>query len=282
MKDTLFFLVSKLGWALFTPSHLLVILLLASFVVPAYEVTRAAMRAVIAILFAIMLVVPVGDWLLLPLEQCMADQSPPLHVDGIIVLGGAVSQQITEARNQPSFNGSVDRIITMMKLMKQYPDATIIYTGGSNAINLHSFQEAKIVRQLVLDLGLDDKNLLGENNARNTYENALYSQPVFARTPGQNWLLVTSAYHMPRAMALFEKAGEASDTHFFPYLTDFHTGGRFQPELIFDLASNLERVDTAAKEYVGLLVNKLLKHSDRFWPCHRQAQTVAGSIGQTP
>ena len=261
------FWAGKIAWALFAPSHLLIILLFAFMIIRMPLWLRSFLCTGIAAFLLAALLLPIGDWALVPLEQCEGKTQIPLKVDGVIVLGGALNEAVTVAVGDAEFNSAVDRLLSMLKLMKTYPQAQLIYSGGSGDMTVPGFKEADYVKKMIGEIGLDDSRVIAEDASRNTKDNVINTMPYFAKTPGQNWLIVTSAYHMPRALSLFREVGAMSRTQFYPYPADFKTTGKIELKFNFDLTRNLKKLDTAMKEYSGLAVNKLLGRSKRFLPC---------------
>jgi uncharacterized SAM-binding protein YcdF (DUF218 family) len=261
------FWLGKIAWAIFAPSHFLIILLMLFLCLPMHRALRGFLCTGIAFFMLCAMALPLGDWALVPLEQCESKTQIPMKVDGVIVLGGAVDNESTIAAGGAEFNSAADRFIGMLKLMKTYPEAKIIYSGGPGSPKYPDFKEADYIKHAVADIGLDAARVVVENQARNTAENVAYTKSVFSNPPGQSWLIVTSAYHLPRALSLFREAGAASQTHFYPYATDFITGQRVHFQFTFDLPGNLGKLDTAVKEYAALGMNKLLGRSNRFLPC---------------
>ncbi|MCZ7596337.1 MAG: YdcF family protein [Hyphomicrobium sp.] len=116
---------------------------------------------------------------------------------------------------------------------------------------------------MLRDLGVDDTHLLLDRRARNTSENALFAKQLADPRPGERWLLVTSAWHMPRAMGLFRKAGFNVEA----WPSDYRTAGPADAWLLFDSpAEGLRRLDFAVKEWLGLLLNRVSGRSDALLP----------------
>lgn len=274
MEASFSFWVSKIVWAVLAPSHLVVIFLLLSFVAALPAWLRLVMRFFSAIFLFMALFMPIGQWAMVPLERCLVDRNPPMQVDGIIVLGGGINADLTLARQQPSYNSAVDRLLAMPVLLKTYPQAQLVYTGGSGSLKYPEFREADYAKRFLLDLGLNTDGAIFETESRNTYENMLKTKDIFGKIKGQNWLLVTSAYHMPRALALFEKGSEDTATHFYPYMVDYQSKGAFKFTLTIDLPSNLSTLDLASKEYLGLLYAHLRKQTNDLWPCGKRKAVV--------
>ena len=112
---------------------------------------------------------------------------------------------------------------------------------------------ATVAKQFFSEQGIPANRLILESKSRNTTENALLTYALLRPEPGQTWVLVTSAFHMPRAMRSFQRAGW---TGVIPYPVDYRSG-RFADDISWNLAKNLETLNIAVKEYVGLLAYSL-------------------------
>ena len=272
--DDIGFWLSKIIWAVFSPAHFIVILFILSFFLSQTNGLKSFIRGLTAVFFVVALLFPIGDWALLPLEQCNSDQGMPMRVDGVFILGGGVNTRLSDQRHAIAFNDSSERIFALLKLLKQYPNAQFIYSGGSSSLKQNSIGEAEYVKQFLDDMAVRPQTMGFESQSRNTYEDALLNKEIYGKTPKQNWLLVTSAFHMPRSYGLFQKMGQKTETMFFPYPVDYKTGGQFKFELRMDMLENLLKLDTAAHEYVGLLFNLLLKRSDNYLSCSAKSQLL--------
>ena len=142
-----------------------------------------------------------------PLEdrfpQPPTDLAPP---DGIIVLGSAVNGRVSKARGQTVFDEG-ERATEAALLAKRYPDARVVYSGGNGSLISTVSTEALAAKRFLSDLGVDPARVTLEDRSRNTDENARFTAALVHPQPSQRWLLVTSAFHMPRSMGVFEKAG---------------------------------------------------------------------------
>ncbi|MBI3420068.1 MAG: YdcF family protein [Proteobacteria bacterium] len=261
------FWFGKIFWAIFAPSHLAVLLLIAFGFLDFPGWMRSFFISFAAFFLWMMMIFPLGDWALLPLEQCEENVQLPLTVDGILVLGGILDEEPSVTSGDAQFNSAADRFIGMLRLMKNYPQAAVVYSGGSSSVKFPDFHEADAIQRVMDSIGIDSGRVIFENRARNTMENVERTQALFSAKPGQNWLVVTSAYHLPRALSLFRAVGQKTHTSFYPYATDFKSPQRFRPEFTFDLPNNLAKLDMAAKEYVALVFNRLVGRSHEFMPC---------------
>jgi uncharacterized SAM-binding protein YcdF (DUF218 family) len=179
------------------------------------------------------------------------------------VLGGALSPEISAARNAPALNESAERITAAVELARRYPSTRIVYSGGSGSLLYPDAIEADHAQRLFESLGLARERILIERKARNTAENALFSKALANPKPGERWLLITSAHHMPRAIACFRRIGFAVDAHPVDWRT---RGSNDVTEPFGSIAGGLARTDAAAKEYVGLFVYWLTGRISELWP----------------
>jgi uncharacterized SAM-binding protein YcdF (DUF218 family) len=256
------FVASKLFWAVAAPGNLLLLLLLAGLLAMALGRRRGFRLALAATLaLAAVAVLPLGQWLALPLEARFPQPKLPARIDGVIVLGGAVEPAITKAHGQVALNEAGARIVEAFILARQHPEAKLLLSGGNASIFPHPGEdEAEDTRRLFLALGIAPQRILVEGRSRNTYENALYSRALADPKPGGVWVLVTSAMHMPRAVGCFRRVG----WNVLPYPVDFHTTAH--PGVDFLLADHLGLMDLAAKEWVGLVAYRLLGRIDEVFP----------------
>jgi uncharacterized SAM-binding protein YcdF (DUF218 family) len=251
----MFFVASKIFWLVASPLHLLLILVLAGLISgprwrPGRALALAAATALAAIVFS-----PASALLIRPLEDRFPQQSenmPPPK--GIIVLGGAVDEQITRARDQVTLNEAATRMTEGAALARLYPQALLVFSGGSSALIDNSAKEAAVARRLWRELGVPENRMLFEDRSRNTYENALFTKALVNPQQGEKWLLVTSAYHMPRAIGVFRAL--SMEPQAFP--VDYRTLGDardFRPP--GDSARAMIDFEAAAREWIGLLAYRL-------------------------
>ncbi len=255
------FVAGKLFWAVMAPGNLLLLLLLAGL----FRATRSRRRsglalAVLAALLLLMVaVLPVGQWAVAPLERRFPLPDVPARLDGIIVLGGAVEAEISRVHGEIALNDAAERITESLALAQRHPEAKLLLSGGEAALlPREGEQEADATRTLLVELGIAPERILVEDRSRSTFENAVLSRDLAQPKPGETWLLVTSAAHMPRAFGCFRHAGWQA----LPYPVDFRTGMR--PD--FSLAGHLGLLDFAVKEWVGLVAYRLLGRTDALFP----------------
>jgi uncharacterized SAM-binding protein YcdF (DUF218 family) len=260
------FYISKVFWGVLQPAMLLLILTVAGAVLLGTRYQRAGRGLVIAaaVFFVVGGIGPLSTWMILPLE----DRFPRADlgdrpVDGIVILGGSEDARVAKGRGTHALNESAERMTEAATLARRYPDAKILFTGGTVEIIREPTVEADAAGMVLRDLGIGSDRLLLERKARNTAENATLAKELADPKPGQRWLLITSAWHMPRAMGLFRKAG--FDVESWP--TDYRTAGTRDAWMLFaSPVEGLRRLDFVVKEWLGLLVNRVTGRSDALFP----------------
>jgi uncharacterized SAM-binding protein YcdF (DUF218 family) len=262
----LFFVLSKTLGVMLLPANFLIGLGLLGALLLATRFARLGRRLAVAslALLAICGFSPLGNWLLYPLES----RFPPWDAargapDGVVVLSGPIDPELSAARGVAVVGGAADRLIAAAALARRYPNARVIYTGGSANLIFDEAREADYATALFESLGVSGTQLSIERRARNTQENAEFSKAIAAPKSGERWLLVTSAYHMPRAVGVFRNAGFAVE----PYPVDWRTGGRtdlltFRNRAIDGLAS----VDVGIREWLGLVAYRISGKTSAFFP----------------
>ena len=273
----MFFILSKLYEAFLSPLPLLLFLSLAGSLLSVGRTARLGRGLAIgSTLFLIVIALtPVGRALIAPLEDRFA--APPADAPapyGIIVLGGAIKGPQSEARGQAVFDEG-ERVVEAAVLSRRYPDARIVFTGGNGSLGGGRNPEAQEAKKLLVALGVDPARVTLEENSRNTDENARFTAALVHPQPGQRWFLVTSGYHMPRSMGLFEKAG--FDVVAYPVA--FRTLGPGHPlSGTLDAGENLKTFATAAKEWIGLAVYRATGRIDSLFPGPKSgSQVVSGA-----
>lgn len=213
--------------------------------------------ATMSLLFALLTFVPLGTMATSVLENRYHSPSPmPEHVDGIIVLGGAVNLLVTKAHNRTAIGAGAERITAMISLAHRYPNARIVYTGGSGDAFDQNVSEAPLVRSMLVDMGVDVSRILFEGQSRNTRENVLYSQILATPSPTETWVLVTSAAHMPRAMGAFEAEGWKTIPYPVDYRTSFKTDQK-PFDVSFHWMQQISLLSYSLHEYSGLVYYRL-------------------------
>ena len=175
------FIFSKVFWIFVAPVNLALIVCAAGAVLlwtRWARVGRWAVSAAIAV-FVVVAMFPIGGWLTAALEARFPPQAAALgEVDGILVLGGSTSPSLTDARGQPALNGAAERLIAFAELSRRYPQAKLVFTGGSGSLRPGRLREADVAAAVLSVMGVDTSRVLFERESRNTFENGAYRAPL--------------------------------------------------------------------------------------------------------
>jgi uncharacterized SAM-binding protein YcdF (DUF218 family) len=269
LMDSLFFYLSKLFWLFIAQDSLLLFLALLVWLMWWRGKIHAAKTSLNALLIILLLLAffPVGEWLLYPLENHFrTNPDLPQKIDGIMVLGGPESETRSEAWNQVELKDSAERLLAGMALARQHPEAKLVFTSGTGSLLHPQYRGADVGRKLFEQQGIDLSQVLLERNSRNTHENALFSKALLNPRPGETWVLVTTASHMPRSVGIFCQ----QDWPMIPYPVDHHTWKGHLLRLDFNLALHLVDLGLAVNEWVGLAAYRLTGKTTALMPlaCH--------------
>jgi uncharacterized SAM-binding protein YcdF (DUF218 family) len=202
--------------------------------------------------------------MLYPLEQ----RFPPWDAargapDGIVVLGASIDADLSAAHGTAVVRRAADRIIAAAALAQRYPNARIVFSGGSANLMSNDAREADYAGAIFESLGVAKTRLIMERRSRNTLENAEFSKALATPKAGERWLLVTSAFHMPRSIGLFRKAGFVVE----PYPVDWRVGERGDLFTFSNIAvDGLGRTDVAVREWMGLVAYRATGKIDELLP----------------
>jgi uncharacterized SAM-binding protein YcdF (DUF218 family) len=262
----MFFFLSKILGFFALPSNLLIVLGLVGIAIAVLRGGRAGGRLVVAslILLAILGFSPLSNALMLPLEQ----RFPPWDASrgapaGIIVLGGAFDTIVSATRDDIPLTDAAERMTASAALALKYPQARLIFSGGTGTLVYDGPTEGELARRFYASLGIPADRIAIEEESRDTAENAMLTKPLADPKPGERWLLVTSAYHMPRSIGVFRRVGFAVEA----YPVDYRTRGIEDLARPFpSLGEGLRRGDTAMREWIGLLMYRLAGRTSELFP----------------
>ena len=262
----MFFVAAKILGFFALPSNILISLGLIGIVLIATRFARAGRRLAVTalILLAIAGLSPFGNAIILPLEE----RFPPWDASrgaptGIISLGGALDTVVSEPRGEVALNEAAERLTVMAELVRRYPEAHFVFSGGSGRPIYDGATEAELAVRLFESFGIARQRIILENKSRDTDENARFTKELLQPRQDERWLVVTSAYHMPRAIGSFRAAGFPVEA--FP--VDYRTRGAIDLLRPFsNVGDGLRRTDTAAREWVGLVVYWVMGRSAALFP----------------
>lgn len=268
-------LISRAVWLLIQPGNLLYILLLIGLIITAYSNAKSRYRklgrrliTVCMTLFFLIGFTGLSKWVMWPLEarfdqyRNKTDNTP---YAGIIVLGGAEKPSQSTASQQATLNHGAERLIETAALARLYPNLPIIQSGGTRPAP-DGLSENDVAEIFFTQAGIELSKIRFERNSYNTHSNANESKVLIQPSEKGKWLLVTSAFHMPRSVGAFRRAG----INFQPYPVDYKTTLKYEGLFDIGFADNLRLFDLAIHEYVGLFAYYITGRSSSLFPSSTQ------------
>jgi len=281
--DNLFFILSKLAWGLLSPTSLffLLILFATSLLWCNYIAVAKRLLLILSASACLLWGYPVSDWLMHPLETHFSQvQHLPSQVDGIIVLGGAEDLKLSQSWQTAEVGQGAERILIAATLARHYPQKPLLYSGGSNLVQMADLSSVHTTAQsLLMQAGVEAHTIILETQSRNTYENFLNIKPLLPKQDG-HYLLVTSAYHMPRAVGI----AQTMQINVLPYPVDYRSSQPAYRYWDFDLFGHLSVLETAWHEWLGLTVYYLTGKTATWLPqeATHDSSTLENSTITTP
>jgi uncharacterized SAM-binding protein YcdF (DUF218 family) len=254
--DNLFFIASKtVGMLARAESWLVILMALGLWGTWRRRRSGTVFTATALVLLLALTIFPLANPLMRGLERQYPEEPALGRVDGIIVLGGGEDLAAYARRGSYQFNDAGERLVAGVELARRFPQARLIYTGGTAGLlaNPDPGLPSRMVREFWLRMGVPDAQIALEARSRNTAENAVFTRAMIQPVPGQTWVLVTSAWHMPRAMETFRRNGWQG---LVAWPVDFRASGPWW-RMEWRLDDHLVALDTALKEELGLLAYRL-------------------------
>lgn len=258
MGHTIFFILSKILNFIFTPYTWIFALLIWALL------TKKAQRRKKLLIVSLIIFYFFSNSFLLD-EVMRLWEKPSVKIDAnkqhytyVVVLGGMMSYYDTKTK-QIGFNRSVDRLMQGLKMVNKKIADTLIFSGGDGSILKTIGPEAKYIKIYLGDLAFDTSRIKIESFSQNTYENAKYTSNLLKNNKNQKVLLITSAFHLRRAIGCFEKQGFTVDY----YPADRISGKR---KFIFDhlfipQIETMEKWSLLIHEVSGYLIYKIMGYS---------------------
>lgn len=251
----MFFIATKiLVWLIF-PLSLGILLLVLSYAAILLRRRRLFHCLFLTGFFVVYLcsIEPGSDFLLKPLERkYLSTRNSPLKADAIVVLSGDLRRKVFP-RQDVEVNGN--RVLKGVRLFKEKAAPVLIMTGGSGDLFNPGLKEAVLMKELASELGVPADKILVETRSRNTRENIVYTKQILDKIKARKIILVTSAFHLPRAYALSTKAGIDA----VPVAAEFYaTDEGYDPFSFFPSPLHLLYSGAAIKEYVGIFAYWLI------------------------
>ena len=263
--ETLFFLLSKVLWYLVSPDSIIVLLVLASWILLMRGAIRWAKRVLgfVAAALVILTCLPLGEWMLFPLEtRFPTNPELPQEIHGIIVLGGPEDAVRSLLWGQVEVNDAAERFLMSLALSRRFPRAKVVFTSGSGSLSDQRLKGTEVGRRLYDEQGIDPARIVLESESRNTAENVSLSKALVKPAPDESWVVITSAFHMPRAVGIFCKAAWPV----IPYPVDHRTLKGNLVRVDLGLIGNINGLSLGIKEWLGLAAYFVTGRSSALFP----------------
>jgi uncharacterized SAM-binding protein YcdF (DUF218 family) len=257
--------LTRVFWLLVQPLSLILIFTLLGLLLRWFG--RRRLGGTLLVLGVLLLVASsyttLGYLLIMPLEQRFERPAEPVRIDGIVVLGGGMDGEVNTVRKAWELNRSGDRYVEAVRLALRHPEAKVVIAAGPGALATDQEPEAYSAQRMFADFGVDPGRLIIDDQSRNTEENAQFAKQLAGAAPGQTWLLVTSAFHMPRSVGLFRVAEFPIVPWPADYLASGAEGFRIKPD---QPSENVAVFTLALREWTGLLGYRLTGRIDDLVP----------------
>ena len=256
------FYLSKILWLILNPFNIFIFVTLISIFLYFVKLRKLSLIIFVINFVFITLIsfLPIGSYLIYKIEKEYHSYiKPPDQVDGILILGGATNPLLYNEYDQISLNGSSERLVESVFIIKKFDKAKIIFSGGSGILNRPDLNHAQVAKSFYKKIGIEIDKIIFENNSRNTHENIIYSKKIANPKINENWLLITSASHMKRALLIADK----NNWELIPYAVDFKNikDFKFIPNL--NLLSNLNSFQQGSHEWLGLVSYYLMGRTNK-------------------
>jgi len=251
------FFLSKFLWHILNPFNLFIFLNFIGIVLLLIKKNKTGFYLIFFNLFIISCVsfFPIGAFLIYKLEKNFHNSINiyPKEIDGILILGGATDPFLSNNYNQIIVNESAERLIESVNLINKYNKAKVIFSGGLG--------HAEVAKKFYNKMGVDLNKIIFEDKSRNTYENILFSKKILDLNKKENWILITSAFHMRRATLI----GEKVNWIFYPFPVDFNQPLKIKLSPNLSLLSNLNSFQKGSHEWLGLIAYYLMDRTDKIY-----------------
>lgn len=253
--DNLFFIASKAFWFFARPENLPLIVFFLGFLALMRGRKRGALwfNGLGLVLYGGIALLPLGDVFLRPLETRFAANPKITNPAGIIILGGGEDETQSDFSRMANVNDAGERFLLGLALARQYPQSKVIFTGDTLSLTQHSISSADVARMLFTQSGIAPNRMIFEGKSRNTAENAALTAKLVEGHETGPWVLVTSAFHMPRSVAVFCHAGWRN---IVPYPVDFRSGHSLD-RVKWDFAGHMDELNIGVREWIGLVAYRV-------------------------
>lgn len=264
-------IISRGIWTIIQPSNLLFIMLIVGYFLSRYAHKNSKLNKLAFKIIPLSLTIlffagftNLSAWILWPLEGRFHEYTNKINqgpYSGIIVLAGSEKASISTYSDQAALNHGAERLIEAAALARKFPTLPIIHSGGIRN-DPDEFSENDVARIFFKQAAIDLSRIRFDGKSYNTHTNATMSRELIRQSENKKWLLVTSAFHMPRSVGAFREAG----INIQPYPVDYKTTLKFGDIFSIDFSGNLFTFDLAIHEYIGLFAYYITGRSSSLYP----------------
>ena len=257
------FYLSKILWLIVNPFNIFIFITLFTMFLYFINFKRISLIIYLInfIFIALISFLPIGSYLTYIIEkEFHTNTKIPERVDGILILGGATNPLLFKEFDQISLNGSAERLVESVMIIRKFEKAKVIFSGGSGIVNRSDLGHSQVAKLFYKKMGVDINKIFFEDKSRNTHENIIYSKKIAKPKKNENWLLITSAFHMKRALLIAEK----NNWKFIPYAVDFKNIKEFKLTPNLNLLSNLNSFQSGLHEWLGFVSYYLMGRTEKF------------------
>ena len=257
------FYLSKILWLIVNPFNIFIFITLFTMFLYLINFRRISLIIYLInfIFIALISFLPIGSYLTYIIEkEFHTNTKIPERLDGILILGGATNPLLFKEFDQISLNGSAERLVESVMIIRKFEKAKVIFSGGSGIVNRSDLGHSQVAKLFYKKMGVDINKIFFEDKSRNTHENIIYSKKIAKPKKNENWLLITSAFHMKRALLIAEK----NNWKFIPYAVDFKNIKEFKLTPNLNLLSNLNSFQSGLHEWLGLVSYYLMGRTEKF------------------
>ncbi|MEL6456909.1 MAG: YdcF family protein [Cyanobacteria bacterium J06641_2] len=182
--------------------------------------------------------------------------------EAIVVLGGA-TRSAFPPRTDVDLSEAGDRVLYTAQLYRQKKAPVVLVSGGRIDWSGGGAPESEDIAKLLEFMGVESKDIIQDPDSLNTYQNAVNTKKILSKRDINRILLVTSAMHMPRSLAIFKHQGfevTPAPTDFLVTKDELKAIASTPKSAILNLlpdSRNLENFTLALKEYIGMIIYRL-------------------------
>ena len=255
------FYLSKIIWLLINPFNIFIFFTLITILIYLLKYRKLSIIIFLTNSFFILMIsfLPIGNYLIHQIEkEYHSSTNIPKKIDGIVILGGATNPIMFKEYMQISVNGSAERLIESVHIINKFKNSKVIFSGGSGVVSRPDLGHSQVAKSFFKKMGFKENRIIYEDNSRNTYENIIFSKEIANPKKNENWLLITSASHMKRALLI----GSKHNWNLIPYPVDFKTRKKFKLTPNLSLLSNLNSFQEGSHEWLGLTSYYLMNRTN--------------------